>query len=215
MILRFGIALASLAALAHWPALAEQLARIAPQEAYAEIARGGELRRLQIDGDLDVAKMQPPVGAKRILLQEVQLEGRLYSSAGGPAVALWITDNSRLRDIDLRGTRWSAPLVIESSAVTERARFDDVQFDAQFVLHATTLTGQAQFPRARFMAPVEITSSTFRPTPPLRASINFSDARFAEGRWRVLHVPHRPSWKGSTRRRTRNICARRPPTSRS
>lgn len=173
------VVLGSIAALAHWSAAAEPLARIAPLEAYAEIARSGELRQRQIDGDLDVAQMQAPPGTKRIVMQDVQLEGTLHSSAGGPSVALWIVGNSTLRDIDLRGTHWRAPLVIESSAVTNRARFDDARFDAPFALHATSFAGQTQFPRAHFGAPVEITSSTFRPAPPLRASVNFSDARFA------------------------------------
>ena len=103
----------------------------------------------------------------------------MRSSAGGPAVALWIGDGSRLRDVDLHGTRWSEALAIENSAVTNRAWFDDAQFDAPFVLHATTLSGQTLFPHTRFAAPVEITSSLFRPALPLRASVNFSDSRFS------------------------------------
>lgn len=173
------VVLASIAALAHWPALADPLARIAPQDAYAEIERSGELRRLQIDGDLDVAKMKPPPHAKQILLSEVQLEGKLHSSAGGPAVALRI-DNSGLRSVDLRGTRWSAPLAIENkSAVKGDARFEGAQFDAAFTLHASSFGGPTLFRGARFAGPVEITSSIFRPAPPIRASVSFADARFA------------------------------------
>ena len=168
----------AVAALAQGAALAEPLPRITPQAAYAEIARSGELRGLQIDGDLDVAKMQPPPGAKRIVMQDVQLAGSLHSSAAGPAVALWI-DRSRLRDVDLRGTRWSAALAIENSAVSGRAWFDGAQFDAAFTLHASTFSGQTLFRGVRFAAPVEITSSQFRPAPPMRSSVSFTDARFA------------------------------------
>ena len=171
-------ALALLIALGPWSALADPLTRIEPAEAYAQIARSGELRELQIDGDLDVAKMKPPAGATRILLQGVAIEGALHSSAGGPAAALMI-EQSTLRDIDLRGTRWSAPFAIENSVVKNRAWFDDTQFDAPFTLHATTFGGQTLFRRARFNAPVEITASTFAPEAPVRASVNFSDARFA------------------------------------
>jgi len=178
MSLRERVALMSIAVLAHWPSLADPLPRIAPQEAYAEIERNGELWRLQIDGDLDVAKMKPPPDAKRILIQDVRLEGKLHSSAGGPLIALQINE-SVLRDVDLRRTRWSAALTIENSTVTNRAWFDDAQFDAPFVLRATTLGGQTRFPRVRFAAPVEITSSIFRPAPPLRGEVKFTDANFA------------------------------------
>jgi uncharacterized protein YjbI with pentapeptide repeats len=178
MSLRRCLAVASIAALGHVPALAEELPRIAPHDAYAAIERGGELRRLQIDGDLDVARMVPPPGAKRILMQEVRLEGTLRSSAGGPAVALEI-GRSHLRDVDLRGTRWTAPLTIEGSTIKDRAWFEEAQLDAPFVLHGSALTGQVLFRRARFAAPVEITSSQFRPAEPLRAGANFADARFA------------------------------------
>jgi hypothetical protein len=44
-------------------ALAEPLPHITPEAAYAEIARSAELRSVQIDGDFDAAKMQPPPGA--------------------------------------------------------------------------------------------------------------------------------------------------------
>jgi len=177
MSLRQRVVLATISALVHLPAFADPLPRIAPQEAYAEIERSGELRRLQIDGDLDVAKMKPPPGAKRILLQGVQVEGKLHSSDGGPSVALAI-DNSDLRNVDLRGTRWSAPLVIEGGTVKDRAYFDDAQFDAAFVLHNIIFSGQVLFRRARFAAPVEIMSK-FRPAPPISASVSFTDARFA------------------------------------
>jgi len=178
MSVRRRLAVASIAVLSHSPALADPLPRIAPHDAYAAIERGAELRRVQIDGDLDVAKMIPPPGAKRIVMQEVRLDGTLRSSAGGPAVALEI-GRSHLRDVDLRGTRWTAPLAIEASTIKDRAWFEEAQFDAPFVLHNTTLSGQVLFRRARFSSPVEITSSQFRPAPPLRASVNFADARFA------------------------------------
>lgn len=172
------VALMSIAVLAHWPSFADQHPRISPREAYTKIERNGELWRLQIDGDLDVAKMKPPPGAKRILIQDVRLEGTLYSSAEGPLIALDIRE-SVLRDVDLRRTRWSAALTIENSTVTNRARFDDAQFDAPFVLRNTTLKGPTQFPRVRFAAPVEITRSTFRPAPPIRGRVIFTNANFA------------------------------------
>ena len=71
MTIRRRVVIALVAALANWPALADPLPRITPRDAYAEIERSGALRRLQIDGDLDAAKMKPPPGAKRIVLQEV------------------------------------------------------------------------------------------------------------------------------------------------
>ena len=172
------VLLGAVAALAQGAAIAEPPQRITPQAAYAEIARNGELRGLQIDGDLDVAKMQAPPGAKRIVLQDVQLDGSLHSSAGGPAVALRI-DRSRVRDVDVRGTRWSAALEIENSAVRDRAWFDGAQFDAAFTLHGSTFSGQTLFRGARFAGPVEITSSQFRPAAPMRSSVSFTDARFA------------------------------------
>lgn len=171
--------IASIAALAHWPALADVLPRISPFEAYAAIERTGTLRRLQIDGDLDVAKMFPPPHVKQILLSEVQLEGKLHSSAGGPAVALLIED-SGLRSVDLRGTRWRAPLAIENKSVVKgEARFEGAQFDATFRLHASNFGGPTLFRGAHFAGPVEITGSIFRPAPPSRATVSFADARFA------------------------------------
>jgi len=178
--MRLRIALASIAALAQSPALAQQLTRVTPEAAYAEIARGGELRRLSIDGDLDVAKMQPPPGAKRIELHHVQVSGRLHSSAGGPPVPLLIDSDSVLNEIDFHETRWSAPLTIEQTTVNSLGKFDRAQFDAPFVLYQTTFSGHASFSGTRFAAPVEITYSTFAPAkPPLRSSVSFSDARFA------------------------------------
>lgn len=165
-------------ALTHGTALASPLQHITPQAAYAEIARSGELRRLQIDGDVDVMRMQPPPGAKRIVMQDVQLEGTLRSSATGPALPLSI-DHSQLRNIDVRDTRWSAALDIENSVVVDRAWFDGAQFDAAFTLHASMFTGQTLFRGVRFAGPVEITSSQFRPAPPMRSSVSFTDARFA------------------------------------
>jgi len=170
--------LAAVATLAHCACLAESLPRITPQAAYVEIARSGELRRVQIDGNLDIAKMRPLRGVKRIVMQGVQLEGWLHSTAGGPAVTLWI-DRSALLNVDLRDTRWSAPLVIETSIIKDRAWFDGAQFDAAFTLHGSTLGGQTRFHGTRFAAPVEITWSTFGPAAGLRSSVNFTGARFA------------------------------------
>ena len=101
-------------------ALADPLSHITPEAAYAEIARGAELRSVQIDGDFDVAKMQPPPGAKRFVMRDVQLDGTLLSSAAGPALPFWI-DRSHLRNVDLRGISWSAALEIENSVV-DRSR---------------------------------------------------------------------------------------------
>jgi uncharacterized protein YjbI with pentapeptide repeats len=159
-------------------ALAEPLSHITPEAAYAEIARSAELRSVQIDGDFDVAKMQQPPGAKRFIMREVQLDGTLHSTAGGPALPLWI-DRSHFRNVDLRGTRWSAALEIENSGVVDRAWFDSAQFDGAFTLHGSTLTGQSLFRGARFDGPVAITYSQFQPPPPLRSSVSFTDARFA------------------------------------
>lgn len=159
-------------------ALAEPLSHITPQAAYAEIARGAELRSVQIDGDFDVAKMQRAPGAKRFVMRDVQLEGTLHSSAAGPALPLWIS-RSHLRNVDLRGTSWSAALEIENSVVADRAWFDGAQFDGAFALHGSTLNGQSLFRGVRFGGPVAITSSQFRPPPPIRSSVSFTDARFA------------------------------------
>lgn len=170
--------LGAVATLVQGAALAEPLQRITPQAAYAEIAHSGGLWKKQIDGDLDVAKMKPPPGAKLILLQEVQLEGRLHSSADGPAVALRI-DKSRLQKVDLGGSRWSAPLEIESSMVKISTVFENAQFDAAFLLYDTTFDGLARFGGARFAAPVEITRSTFTSSPTGTSYVSFTEARFA------------------------------------
>src|SRR5437764_15283455 len=82
----------------------EALPRLTPEAAYKQVARTGELRRVQIDGDLDVARLRPPAGAKRVVLREVHVDGKLFSSGGGPGVALEIIDQSRLRNIDLRNS---------------------------------------------------------------------------------------------------------------
>ncbi len=158
---------------------AKPLTRMTPQQAYAEVARTGTLWQRQIDGDLDVALLRPPPGSEHISLRQVQIEGSLRSSAGGPDAALWIGDQSRLRSIDLSSTRWTAALSIENSTVLRAARFDDAQFGAQFVLHDTVFRGPVSFRRAHFDAPVQITLSVFRPDPPLKASVSFSDAHFA------------------------------------
>lgn len=151
---------------------------ITPQAAYAEVARSGELRGVQIDGDLDVAKLLAPAGARRIVMQAVQLEGTLMSSAGGPKLALQISADSRLRNVNLRDTRWGAALAIENSVVQERAWFDGAQFDAGFTLHASRFEGQASFRRTRFAGPVEITSSVFQPALAALGGVSFTDARF-------------------------------------
>ena len=160
------------------PALG-QPSTMTPAEAYAEIVKSGELRQVKIEGDLDVAKFMPPSGVKQIVMQAVRVDGRLHSSAGGPPIALWIVGDSNLRDVDVRESRWTAPLVIENSTIAGRALFDGAQFDAQFVLHATTMPANAQFRRTRFAGATEITASRFVASPDLAASTNFSDARFA------------------------------------
>lgn len=170
------IACGALAALFTCNAFAEPLPRITPQAAYAEIARSAELRGVQIDGDLDAEKMQPPPAAKRIVMRDLQLDGTLRSSTAGPELPLWI-DNSQLRNIDLRGARWSAALEIENSVVTERARFESAQFDRAFTLHETRFTGPALFRGIRFGGPVEITSSKFHPARPI--GVSFTDSQFA------------------------------------
>ena len=124
-------ALLLLAWFAHGTA-AQPLPRTTPQAAYAEIARSGELHQRHIDGDLDASKLQAPAGAKRMVLREVHIGGRLHASASGPALALHIIDRSRLADIDLRETQWKAPLVIENSVIEQRAWFDGARFDAAF-----------------------------------------------------------------------------------
>ena len=179
MMPRLRALLGALAVMSCGQAWSDTLPRITPEAAYAQIARSGELRRQHIGGDLDVAKLKPPPGAKRMVLREVHVEGRLHTSAGGPPVALHIIDQSRLRNIDLREAQWKAPLTIENSVVLERAWFDGAQFDAAFALHASTFNGQVLFRGTRFGGPVEITASRFEPAAPIASSVSFADARFA------------------------------------
>ncbi len=173
------VVLGALTALACGAAAGETLQRVSPEAAYAQIARSGGLQHVRITGDLDAAKLKPPPGAKRIVLREVHVEGRLHSSAGGPPAALHITDRSHIANIDLRHTQWKAPLVVENSRVEQRAWFDGAQFDAAFTLHASAFNGQTLFRGARFGGPVEITASRFEPAAPIGSSVSFADARFA------------------------------------
>ena len=173
------LAVASIVALAHWSALADERPRITPQAAYAKIAQKGELADVTVDGDLDAAKMQPPPGAKAIEFRRVTLNGTLSATGGGPPVALLLRMVT-LNAIDVRDAHWRAPLMIESSTVDSSARFDRARFDAPLTLYKTTVNGLAGFSGARFAAPVEITYSTFKPPPPPRiSSVSFADARFA------------------------------------
>lgn len=169
----------ALALLLCTPAWGDTLPRMTPEAAYAQMARSGELQRTRIAGDLDAAKLKPPPGAKRLVLREVHVEGRLHASAGGPPLALHIIDRSRLANIDLRHTQWKAPLVIENSLIEQRAWFDGAQFDAAFVLHAATFSGQVLLRGVRFGGPVEITASRFELAAPISSSVAFTDARFA------------------------------------
>ena len=176
---RLRLLIGALVTLISGEVLCEALPRMTSQAAYKQISRTGELRRMQIDGDLDVAKMRAPTGVKRIVLREVHLEGKLFSSGGGPSVELQIVDQSRVRDIDLRNSHWKTALLIENSVVRDRAWFDGAQFDAAFTLHASVFNGQTIFRNTRFAAPVEITSSQFEPAAPVTSSVSFADARFA------------------------------------
>lgn len=172
--------LGALAAVVCGLAWGDALTRVTPDAAYAQIARSGELHRVRIEGDLDTTKLKPPPGTKRIVVRGVQLEGRLHSSSGaGPSVALVISDQSQLDNIDLRLAQWKVPLIIENSVIRERAWFDGAQFDAAFVLHASVFHGQALFRGTRFGGPVEITASRFEPAGPISSSVSFADARFA------------------------------------
>jgi hypothetical protein len=81
---RLRLLIGALVTLISGEVLCEALPRMTSQAAYKQISRTGELRRMQIDGDLDVAKMRAPTGVKRIVLREVHLEGKLFSSGGGP-----------------------------------------------------------------------------------------------------------------------------------
>ena len=167
-----------IAALIPLPCLSgDTLPSIAPKHAYVEIAKTGELRGVQVAGDLDVTKLKAPASVKRIVLRDVHIVGRLHASGEGPGAALLI-EMSRVRDIDFRGSRWSAALALENTSVESSSRFDDAQFDAAFALHGSKFTGPTQFPRVRFAGPVEITASHFQPAPPLRAAVTFTDARF-------------------------------------
>ena len=175
-----GLVLASVATFAQVPAHADSLPHIAPLAAYAEIARTGELRRLAVDGDLDIAKMQAPIGAKRIEIREVTLNGKLRASGAGPPVAL-LMDHVTVSEIDFSGTHWREPLTIEESIVKVTAKFDHVRFDAPLAVYDTDFDGHATFIGARFFAPVEITYSTFAPAqPPRISSVSFAGAHFAK-----------------------------------
>jgi uncharacterized protein YjbI with pentapeptide repeats len=179
MRLRNALVLASVAAFAHWSALADERPRITPQAAYAKIAQKGELADVTVDGDLDAAKMQPPPDAKAIEFRRVTLNGTLSATGGGPPVALLLRMVT-LNAIDFRDAHWRTPLTIETSTVNSSAQFARARFDAPLTLYKTTVDGLAGFSGARFAAPVEITYSTFKaPPPPRISSVSFADARFA------------------------------------
>jgi hypothetical protein len=151
---------------------------ITPDAAYREVRRGGFLRRVTIVGDFDLSRLQAPSAVTRIILQNVHLNGRVHSSADGPAVPLTI-DGSALQSLDLSGARLRAGLALDSTTVEGAARFDDGQFDGPFVLHASTFSSSAVFRRVRFGAPVEIVATRFDKLPGMSGGVSFSDARFA------------------------------------
>lgn len=154
------------------------LAGLTPQAAYLEVGRSGELRGVQIDGDLDLAQLKPPAGITQITLQGIQVQGKVFSSGAGPSVALWI-DDATLQAIDLSGSRLANSLTIENSSVNGVARFDAAQFGAPFALHACNFNGKTVFRNANFAAATEIVATQFREQSGLKGGVSFADAHFA------------------------------------
>ena len=159
------------------PATAEQ-PRMTPDAAYRELARTGFLANVIVDGDIDVARLEAPVGRNRIELRSVQLHGTLTLQGDGPALALSI-DSSTLRGLDLSAARLRASFELENSEVLGLAHFDATRFEGPFSLHASWFLGSATFRSARFDGPVEIAFATFPVPPGTTGAVSFEGAQFA------------------------------------
>ncbi|QSA96670.1 pentapeptide repeat-containing protein [Methylococcus sp. EFPC2] len=158
--------------------LADAPGKLSVEQAYLEIGRSGELRDIQIDGNIDLARLQPPAGVTRIILQGVQVSGKLHVSGDGPKAALWI-DHATLQSIDLSHGHLQSSLEIENSTVDGVARFEGARFDGPFALHSCVFNNKAVFRKAHFSGPVEIVASQFHEPAGLKGGVSFSDTRFA------------------------------------
>lgn len=166
-----------------WPiafaAYAAEAGAWRPDDLYRALARDAYVRQLEVVGDVDLARLRGPAGAREIRLRNVVLRGRLYNSGNGPALPLAIDGESQIERIDLTRTRLRAGLVIDNSTLIGLAHFDHAQFDGPFVLRASVVKGGAVFRGAQFNGPVEIVDSTFEEPQGLRGGISFADAHFA------------------------------------
>jgi hypothetical protein len=161
--------------------------RLTPSQAYSALAATGDLRNVQIDGDLDLALVRAPAGRAAVILSAVTLSGRLVNGAEGaspqaagkpPATSVQIV-NSTLAGIDLRASVLRGELSIEDTRVLGAARFDDARFEAPLALHNVSFGSAASFRRARFGASVAITYCVFEVIPGSSGGISFADARFS------------------------------------
>ncbi len=160
--------------------------RLTPGQAYSALAATGDLRNVQIDGDLDLALVRAPAGRAAVILSAVNLSGRLVNGAEDasppaaakpPATSVQIV-NSTLAGIDLRAGTLRGELSIEDTRVAGSARFDDARFEASLALHNVTFGSAASFRRARFGASVAITYCVFEVVSGSSGGVSFADARF-------------------------------------
>lgn len=160
-----------------WRAIAAVPPSSTPDAVYREVVRSGYLRGVEIVGDFDLSRLRAPAGVTRVVLQDVQVNGRVYASANGPAVPLTI-EGSTLQKLDLSGARLRAGFTLDNSTIQGLVHFDDAQFDGPVVLHGGTIAGGAVFRRVHFGAAVEITTQFDKPAG-TSGDVSFADAHFA------------------------------------
>lgn len=152
-------------------------AEITPVAAYMMAIERGRVADVEIAGDLDLGRLQSPVGHSAVELVNVTVRGRVRLRGLGPPTAVRFQD-SELSVIDVAGARFQQGFELERTRVRELVNFEGTAFGGPVRLIGAELSGKAVFRRATFEQRVEVIGSRFVEPPGIRGGVSFAEATF-------------------------------------